>query len=111
LLLDCNGRIRQARQAIAHDDAHIGGVAVPDLVSIESRNFGSLVAFAGPQPQDVAFTGRGDADPGIDRPFSHLAVSDLDVDRIDEDPIERPLAPLGHLAVDLYREVLLSACK
>jgi hypothetical protein len=69
----------------------------------------ALAAVTGPQPEDVAFPGHGDADDDVDRLVADLAIADLDHDRVDEDHrvdrVEGPVGPgrhlLDHLVGDL----------
>ena len=77
------------------------------LISVRtpSQNFAPFRAVAGPQPEDVAFAVDADPNRDIDGSVGDLPVADLHHDRVDEDhridPVQRPVAPLGHLLEDL----------
>ncbi|ANS31084.1 hypothetical protein R1CP_32305 [Rhodococcus opacus] len=79
--------------------------AVTDLCQHSEPEFGALAAVAGPQSEDVAFPGGGNADGDVDRPVGDLPVSNFDVNGVDEHDwvhrVERARDPFGHLRKNL----------
>ena len=72
----------------------------------------ALAAVADPEPEDLAFTVERDTDNGVDGPVGDLAVTDLDVDRVDEhdrvEPVQRTRLPRRELleTASVIREIV-----
>lgn len=69
----------------------------------------TLLTITGPDTKDVAFSVHGDAHHDIERGVSHLPVTDLHDDRVDEDHrvkrIQRPARPFGEFPADLLGDL------
>jgi hypothetical protein len=79
-------RVRQACEAVADDEEHIGHASVLQLREHAHPELRGLPAtVARPQPEHVLVAGKVDPDRGVDGPVADLAIADLDVDGVDED--------------------------
>src|SRR5579859_4301326 len=98
---DVGHRFDQAAEAVADEDAHVLDATVADLAEHLVPVLGALTTVPDPEPEDLPHPLDGDADDGVDRPVGDLAVTDLDLDRIDEDHrvdlVEWPALPGDHL--------------
>jgi hypothetical protein len=89
-------RLRQALEAVADYEAHIGGATILDLGQHPHPVLRALsvAVLAGPQPEHVAGAVDGDRERDVDRPVSHVPVPDLHVHTVNEDHridrIQRP---------------------
>ena len=75
---------RQTFQPVTGHDAHVLDAAVAQLGQAGHPVFGALSASADPHAEDVTLTGEVDPDRDVDGPVGDLAVSDLDVDGVDQ---------------------------
>jgi len=72
-------------QAVADHHQDVVHAAVLQLGEHLQPVLGALAAVTCPQPEDVALAFAGDRERHVDRPIRDLPVTDLHVDRIDED--------------------------
>jgi hypothetical protein len=65
------------------------------------RALPGAAALAGPDTQDVAVAVDADPDDHVEGPVGDLPVTDLEMDRVDEQhrihAVQGPMLPLGHL--------------
>jgi hypothetical protein len=72
-------------QAVADHDAAVTHATVLDLGEHMQPVLGALPAVARPQPQNVTLPVDRDVQGDVDGPVGHTAITDLDLDGVDED--------------------------
>ena len=79
-------RLGQSLQPVTHGDQHILDAAVLQLGEHLQPEPGALTAVAaGPDTEDVAFSGDSDAHDDVERGVTDLPVTHLHDQRVDED--------------------------
>ncbi len=96
-------------QPVADRDEHVLDAPVLYLGEHLQPEPRTLLTITGPDTEDVACSVHGDAHHNVERGVSHLPVTDLHDDRVDEDHgvkrIQWPARPFGEFRADLLGDL------